>query len=145
MDDSRAVGGGEPLHQLERDRRKLLRGQAAARLDAAAEALAVQKLHHQVAVASGQCAEVEHFDDVLGADASGGLGFALETRDRLALLGDRGEQHLDGDAPVNARVLALVDGTHAALADQADDPVLPIDDVARVQHPKVGLRLEWKE
>ena len=50
--------------------------------------------------------------------------------------GDRGVQHLDRDAAVDARVLALVDGAHAALADQADDAVLPVDDVAVFSIPK---------
>ena len=51
------------------------------------EAVPVEELHHHVAIAVGQVAQIEHLDDVLGADASGRLGFALEALHRVLVLG----------------------------------------------------------
>ena len=64
------------------------------------------------------------------ADAPGRLRFAFEALDGVLVLGDASVQHLDGHAAMDADVLALVDGAHAAFADQPDDAVLAVDDFA---------------
>jgi hypothetical protein len=42
-------------------------------------------------------------------------------------------QHLDRDAAMDQRVLALVHGAHSALAEQALDLVLALDPIADLQ------------
>ena len=78
----------------------------------------------------GQVAEVEHLDDVIATDAAGGLRLALEALHGVDVGRGAGVQDLDGDAALDADVLALVDGAHATLAEQADDAVLALDDLA---------------
>ncbi len=135
MDDPGGVRRGEAFEQLVRDGRELLAGvSAASRADAGAQALALEELHHEVALAVGERAEIEDFDDVLGADAAGRLGLALEARHGLALFGDARVQDLDGHLAVDSGVLPLVNGTHSAFAEQADDAVLAVDDLAGTQH-----------
>ena len=108
-------------------------------LDALRQRLAVEELHHHVAVAVGQRAEVEHLEDVIAADAAGRLRLALEALHRLGVVRDGGVQHLDGDAAPDADVLALVDGAHAAFADHFDDAVLTIEDLAGFEgHRRAG-------
>src|SRR6185295_6496643 len=58
------------------------------------------------------------------------LRLALEALHGVALGGDGRVQHLDGDAPVDGRVVRLVDAAHPALAEHAKDPVLLIDRVS---------------
>ena len=64
------------------------------------------------------------------ADAPGRLRLALEALHRVGVARLRCVQHLDRDAAADADVLALVDRAHAALAEQADDAVLALDDLA---------------
>ena len=105
MDDARGVGGLQPLEELEGHLVGIGGAQLAARLDAAAQILAVHELHDHEPVAVRQVAEVEHLADVLGADAAGGLGLALEPLDGVLVLGDAGVQHLDGHLAVDPDVL----------------------------------------
>src|SRR6185436_8144347 len=62
--------------------------------------------------------------DVLRADAPRGLGLALEALERVALLRHALVQGLDRDLAADADVLALVDGAHRPLPEQAHDAVL---------------------
>ncbi len=104
--------------------------EAGARLNALAQALAVEVLHHHEAIAPGKVAEVEHLDDVIGPDAPCCLCFSLEALNGVDVLRDSRMQNLDRHAPMNAKVFALVDRSHAPFAEQLDDTVLAFDDLA---------------
>src|SRR5690606_15493994 len=123
----------QPFEHLYGDGIHLRRGEAPAVVDATAGRLAIHELHDHVALAVGELAEIEHLDDVLRPDAPRSLRFALETRDRITVGCDAGVEHFDGHAPVNTRVLALVDRTHATFAEQANDAVFSVDQVSSVE------------
>ncbi len=137
MDDADGVGGLERVEHLAHERHGVARREAPEALDPRAERLALEVLHHHVAGAVGHDAEVEDLADVLGADATGGLRLALETRHRLGLARHVAVEHLDGDAPVDAEVLAFVNGAHPAAAEQPREAVFAVDDLADV--PAHGL------
>ncbi len=136
VDDARRVRRRERRQELARDRGDLARRELAVPLDARGERLAVQVLHDHISIAVGQRPEVEHFEDVIVADLSGRLRLALEAADGVRVSGRARVEDLDGDAPPDKEVLALVDGPHPACADEADKPVLSVDDVAGLEkHP----------
>ena len=90
---------------------------------ATTSALAVEELHDEVddlfAAVAGGLAEVDDVDDVLVPDVVDRFGLVEEARDDV-LLGDQlFEQHLDGDALADQRMLTEVHGAHAAFADLA--------------------------
>src|SRR4030042_1006999 len=58
------------------------------------------------------------------AEGRGGLGLLDEAALALGVGDLVGRQDLDGDGPVEMGIDGLVDGTHAALADLLDDPVM---------------------
>ena len=89
MDDARGVRGAEPVEHLLDERRELVRRQPPAALDALAKRLAVEELHDHEAVAVGQLPEVEHLEDVVVADAAGGLRLALEALHDVGVAGER--------------------------------------------------------
>ncbi|HVK30760.1 MAG TPA: hypothetical protein VM575_20665 [Nocardioides sp.] len=141
MDDAGAVRGAEPHQHLTDERRELRRAQASGVLDPTRQRLAVEELHHDVAIAVVEPAEIQNLEDVIIADAAGRLRFPLEALHHLGVAGEGRVQHLDRDAAIDADVLALVDGTHAALADQPVDPILAFDDLADLETHELTLRL----
>ena len=90
-----------------------------------AEALALQHLHDQVGAAVGQRPRVEHLDERVVAEPRGGARFLEEALDRLGVVGVLGQQDLDRRLAAQDRVLALVDGAHAATTEQGRDTVVP--------------------
>jgi hypothetical protein len=79
---------------------------------------------------------VEDLGDVLRLDGTRRARFALETLEekRLAIsLGARAN-HLDRDAAPGRVVFPLLDGTHPALSNKANDVVFAVDDVVDVEH-----------
>ena len=77
---------------------------------------------------------VEHLRDVLRLDVARRACLALEARhDVGALLQRLADDLLHRNAPAGAGVPRLVDGPHAALAEQTNDAVLAVDD-ARIPH-----------
>ena len=72
---------------------------------------------------------IEHFEDVIVADASRGLRFALESRHHVRVARERRMQNLDRDATLDLDVLALEDRTHPTLTEETRDPVLPLDNL----------------
>src|SRR5262249_29530945 len=110
-------------------------------LDAVVESLAVQVLHDDVAIAVGGRTEVQDFEDVVVADLAGGLRLALESLDGLRVRSRARVKDLDRDPAADPHVLAFVDGAHAARADEADDAILPIQELAdRDRHPALFSR-----
>ena len=61
---------------------------------------------------------------MLGWFSAERLGFALEARQRLRVLGDIIGQELQGDEAIELGVFGLVDHTHAAAAELLDDAVV---------------------
>ena len=102
-------------------------------IEAVLERDAVEVLHDDVAVAVGQVAEIEDVADVQRADACDGARLTLEAGDEIGHRRDLRVQHLDGDAPRDASVLALVDGAHAPLSDETDHLVLGVDDLSGLE------------
>ena len=99
------------------------------RVSAVRERLAVEKFAHHVARAVGQRAKVEDLEDVVVADASRRLRFTLEARHGRFVSGHAAKQDLERDPLADDHVLGEVHGAHAALPEQLDDPVLPVDDL----------------
>jgi hypothetical protein len=59
---------------------------------------------------------------ILGCERAA-LGFTVEPRQRLRIVGETLGQDFDGDDPVEARVAGLVDFAHAARTDEREDLV----------------------
>ena len=83
-----------------------------------------RELHDHEAIASRQHAQVQDFQDVVVADATRGLRFALEALHDIRVHRGFAEKHLDRHPPADRDVLALVYFPHTALPDQAHDAVL---------------------
>ena len=64
------------------------------------------------------------------ADTTCGLRFAFEALHHLDIAGEGRVQHLDRDPAIDANVLALEHGAHAAFADHPDNPVLVVYELA---------------
>ena len=73
-------------------------------------------LHDEVVVAV-DLAGVDRVDDVVMRELGGDHRLALEPLDEFFVLGQGLEQDLDGDDPVDALLLGLVDDPHRALAE----------------------------
>lgn len=73
----------------------------------------------------------------------GGAGFTVEAFESEAILGLFARQHLNGDAPLQARVFRKENRTHAALADRLQNAVRAQDEAAiagRQQLPSLEVR-----
>jgi hypothetical protein len=66
-------------------------------------------------------AHVDRLHDVAAGELCRKPGFALESVDELAVLGESGCKHLDRDQPVHADLPGLVDDAHRALADAFEE------------------------
>ena len=95
--------------------------------------LAGEVLHDHVRVAGRWLdAGVEHLDHVRRVDRAARPRLALEAREHAVLLRERrGDDDLQRDAPLRPAVHGLVDGSHAALAEDSYDVVLAVDRLAR--------------
>src|SRR5262249_43375669 len=78
--------------------------------------------------------------DVRVLDVRAGDRFALEPLDGFGEAADIGVEHLDGEALAHERVLAPVDGAHAALRDQLVDAIARGDDIADPTMCVIGTR-----
>ena len=80
------VRGAEPVEHLAHERRARCGVEPPVPLDARrASGLAIEELHDHEAVAVGERAEIEHLEDVIVADAAGGLRLALEALHRVGV------------------------------------------------------------
>src|SRR5690606_36639567 len=106
------------------------------------ERLTVEILHyHEAVVVVAEPPHVQNFEDVIVADATCGLRLALEPLDGRCVRSHHPMQHLDRHTPGDHDVLALVDGAHPTLANQARDAVLFLDQIPRVETHGMYLRL----
>jgi hypothetical protein len=123
VDDVLGVGRGQRREDLVEDRARLGARQHAA-LEAIAQRLALEPLHHAVVAPVGQLPEREDVDDVGVADLVDRPGLAQEAVDRHRLVRELVVEHLDRDPLADDRVDRAVDDAHAAGAQPRGDPVL---------------------
>ena len=83
----------------------------------------IQEFHDEKG-ASIFLADVVNRADVGMIERGGGLGFASESFERLAVLGEFLGQKLQGDKTAEARVFGFIDHAHATAAELLDDPVM---------------------
>ena len=128
MDDAFVVGELERLADLRDDGQRLLGREPAGLLDLP-QVPAVHEFHDQVmqraagawAARRGDLAEVMHGDDVGMVQARQGAGFAVEPLGKARVAGGGGRQDLQRHQAVQAGLARLIDGAHAALADELKD------------------------
>ena len=122
VDDAFGVGCRQPLAHLRRNARRIFNRQGATLLQQRAQAAARQVLHHQVKGGFHDLERVDS-DDVGVVEATGGAGLLQEPLEgHLVGLGGSG-QFLDGDRPVEERVVGQVDGAEGSPAQDALDAV----------------------
>ena len=126
MHDAGFVGGGEGGAELDGDLQQDLAVEAAFGGDLA-QRLAVHELGGDVVVALGEIG-IEDGEDVGVVEHGGGAGLALEALDQLGLFAaERQRQNFDGDAAVEAQVVAFVDDAHTAGSDAGAEAVVADD------------------
>ena len=81
---------------------------------------AIHVFHHQV-VQRARLPEIMHRDDVRMVQARQGAGFAVEPLGKARVAGRGRRQDLQRHQPVQAGLARLIDGAHAALADELKD------------------------
>ena len=113
--------------------------QAALALEQFGEALADEVLHDDEGRAVVGDAEIHGGRHVLALQRPRRLGLALEPAQDVAPLGEIAAQELDREAPMDDGVLRLVDDAHPAPREQANDPVLPPDDLTDASRVDGGL------
>jgi hypothetical protein len=121
MHDLPAVRGFERIGDLACDAERLV-GRNRALGDAVGERRSVHELHDDDRVAAGLVESVD-VRDVGVIQRGEDLGFALEARDAVLVVGESLRQDLDGHVSLEARIGRPVDLAHAAGADTVDDLV----------------------
>ena len=121
MHDALLVRGLERVGDLPRDRQRLVERDGATR-DALRQVLALDELHHQSDGAAGVLEPVDA-GDVRVIERREHFRFTLEARQPLAVAGDVGGQHLDGDFAFQLRIARAIHRAHSSFAEQRDDVV----------------------
>ena len=129
VDDAERVGFCDGLAGLQEQIDRLRDRKLSALEDHAGEVPAAQALHDHERRAVDRVDAV-HGRHVLVVDAGSGACFALEAGDDVGLVAQSRQEELDGDEPVQLRIVGGEDATHAAFAEAAGDLVLAQDDVA---------------
>ena len=141
VDDALLVRGGEALRDLLRDLDRARERQRAGRAQHLRQRLALDERHRQVLDAV-DLAEVVNADDVLVGDLAREHELALEALLELLRGGRirlRGRaDHLDRDRDAELVIERLVDGAHAAGAEQLDDRVARADLLAGLKRSVAG-------
>ncbi len=83
-------------------------------------------------------AQIKNADDVLVRNLPREDQFLLEAPKNFGIGGHVGANHLDGDLAVQLFVVGLVNGTHAALSEQADDFIAAANGSAGTQLNESG-------
>jgi len=123
VDDALAVRELQGIANLAGDGEGLLGIESGPAQDAA-EVGAVHVFHDEIEVALAGLAEVVHGDDAAMLELGEGAGFALKAGEEIAVGGEFGGEELDGDGAIEGGLRAFVHGAHAAVAEEAFDPVL---------------------
>ena len=122
VDDSLGVGRIERVGDLRPEVEDALRLHRLA-ADRVLQRLALHPLHHDEGVALVLGDVVDHAD-VRMREGGAGARLARESFPRLRARGHVLGQQLEGHAAAQARVLGLVDHTHAAPSELGEDPVV---------------------
>jgi hypothetical protein len=101
----------------------------------------LEKLHEDVGSTVAGPASVEHLDDVRVMDGTGGPRFVEESPHQLCIMRQRWVQDLDGRAAFDQRIFRQVDFAEAALADEANNPVIA-KKLARLQRHRPSEALQ---
>jgi hypothetical protein len=123
MDDALALGGLEPLGDLEKERERLGDRKSAAG-DAIGERLAFDQLHRQKADSVVGLGAVER-GDVLMVERRQNARLALEAGEPFGVVRDVVGEDLDRDLAAEPGVARAIDLTHAAGAETAGDLEVP--------------------
>ena len=134
VDDAGSVRLLEPVRGLLHETAGEERIEPPATREHPRQILPFQQLHHEKETQVGIGADIEYVNDVLALDGARAARLAFEAMDDLVVVGEQRLDQLDGDAFSEGDVLSLVDDRHAALAEDALDPV-----PAR-EHPTDGTR-----
>ena len=121
MDNTFLVGRREALGHLDRELRRLAGRQGAA-LEPRAQRLALEELHHDVERLSLR-REIVDAEDVRMVQRGHGLGLALESGQRVAVLREVLGQHLHRHETIQPGVLGLKDLAHPARTERREDLV----------------------
>ena len=78
-------------------------------------------------------------DDVRALHEARGFGLALKAARDIGLAGEFGVDELEGCLLADRNILPFVDGSHASATDEAHDPPLAPDDLARHDLAKLVL------
>ena len=128
VDQRQRVRGHERVGDLSHDLQRAREGEQAAPHHAR-QRRPLEALHDEEEPAR-VLAEVVDLDRVRVAQGGGHAGLALEAGAGLLLRADLRVQQLDRDGAVELGLERLVDGAHAALAEQRADAVAAADDLA---------------
>ena len=134
VDHALLVGGADAGRDLAEDAERLFHRHGLAALDVAAddlvEALAVDVLHHQVEVRAlhGDGAQVHHVGVI---DLRQGAALGEGAGPDVVAVGQLAAHRLDDDVEAGVDVAGQVDDAHAALAEDAEDGVLLVDERPR--------------
>ena len=129
MDDPGGVRGLDAATGLRDQVGGAVNRQAALALEQIGEAFADEVLHDDEGRAVVGDAEIDGGRHVVVLQRPRGLGLALEPAQDVAALGEVAAQELDREAPPDDGVVRLVDDAHPAPREQANNPVLPADDL----------------
>ena len=110
-------------------------------VDDARQRLPLEELHHDVRVTVGRAIDVDDLHDVGAADLGRDARLLQEALDEPGAARELRVQHLDGDAGPQDGVQRLVDRAHPAVPEDADEPVLAVDDAADVDHEALAASL----
>lgn len=101
------------------------------------ERLALEQLHDEEALVV-VATDIKQRADVRMTEAGNRLGLAVETRFGLRVADAAGGQDLDGDVPIEARVLRAIDLAHTAHADRGDNFIGTEAGAGRQTHGSAG-------
>ena len=141
MHDAALVRGVEGIGDLPCDAHGLLDRQRRAS-EALGQRGAFDQLHHDAADVVGVLDAVD-VRDVRVIERGEDLRLAREPRQPLAVAGEAGRQHLDGDVALQAVVARAIDLAHAAGPDRSDDLVVT-ECRARRQHAGTSRFWRWR-
>jgi hypothetical protein len=120
LEARKRISGLERQRDLARDRQRVGRGNAPAR-DQIRERRALDELHHNRIAAL----EAVHLGDVGVIELGENLRLALESREAVGVVGDRGWEHFDRDVATKTGIAGPINFAHAARAQRREDFVVP--------------------
>jgi hypothetical protein len=127
VDDALPMSCFERRQHLARDLHHLAVWYGTTDFEALGERLPPQPLHHQVGRPIVELTDVEDLTDVRVPDLPDHTRLVTHPLDRVALLRILGPQDLHRDVPADRLLLSLVHRAHPTLADEIDDPILPVE------------------